>query len=386
MSGPRPHVAVVGAGAFGGWTALHLLRRGARVTLLDAWGPGNSRASSGGETRVIRCVYGADRVYVDWTARSFPQWREAEARWNLPLYRRTGALWMCGADEGYVRSAIPLIEDAGLRIAELSPAEARQRFPQIDFVGVRSAFVEDEAGYLFSRRACQAVAAGLVLEGGEVRLASVLPGPIRGGAMERLELPGGGSLTADLYVFACGPWLGRLFPDVIGERGIRPTRQEIYFFGTPPGDPGFGDDVFPVWFDLGERIVYGIPGNEHRGFKVADDTRGEPFDPTGGDRTATPALLARTRAFVARRFPALAGAPLVEARVCQYENSPDGHILFDRHPQAANVWFLGGGSGHGFKFGPTLGEYAAGIILGDGTPLEIFALDRPETTKTQFER
>jgi glycine/D-amino acid oxidase-like deaminating enzyme len=204
--------------------------------------------------------------------------------------------------------------------------------------------------------------------------------------MERLELPGGDSLAADLYVFACGPWLGRLFPDVIGERRIRPTRQEIYFFGTPPGDPRFGDDVFPVWFDLGERIVYGIPGNEHRGFKVADDTRGKRFDPTGGNRTATPALLARARAFVARRFPALAGAPLVEARVCQYENSPDGHILFDRHPQASNVWFLGGGSGHGFKFGPTLGEYAARIILEDGTPLEIFALDRPETTKTQFER
>ena len=387
MPGSRPHVAVIGAGAFGGWTALNLLRRGARVTLLDAWGPGNSRASSGGETRVIRTVYGADRIYVDWTARSFSLWREAEARWNLPLYRRTGALWMCGDDEGYVRSAIPLIEDAGLRIDELSPAEARRRFPQVDFDGVRSVFIEDEAGYLFARRACQAVAAGLAIEGGEVRLAVVSPGPIHQGAMERLELPGGESLVADLYVFACGPWLGRLFPEVVGERGIQPTRQEIYFFGTPAGDPRFGDDVFPVWFDLGERIVYGIPGNEHRGFKVADDTRGEPFDPTTGERNPTPALLAMTRAFVARRFPALAGAPLVEARVCQYENSPDGHILFDRHPEAANVWFLGGGSGHGFKFGPALGEYAAGIILDDATPFDIFALDRAgDAKKTQFER
>src|SRR5262245_28828396 len=131
LSGQSPRVrmkvVVVGAGAFGGWTALHLLRRGARVTLLDAWGPGNSRASSGGETRVIRTVYGADRIYVDWTARSFPLWREAEARWNLPLYRRIGSLWLCGADEEYVRSAIPLIEDAGLRVTELSPAEARRR-------------------------------------------------------------------------------------------------------------------------------------------------------------------------------------------------------------------------------------------------------------------
>ena len=386
MPGSRPHVAVIGAGAFGGWTALNLLRRGARVTLLDAWGPGNSRASSGGETRVIRTVYGADRIYVDWTVRSFPLWREAEARWNLPLYRRTGSLWMCGEDEGYVRSAIPLIEDVGLRIDELSLAEARRRFPQVDFDGVRSAFIEDEAGYLFARRACQAVAAGLAIEGGEVRLAAVSPGPIHNGAMARLELPGGESLAADLYVFACGPWLGRLFPEVIGER-ILPTRQEIYFFGTPAGDPRFGDDAFPVWFDLGERILYGIPGNEHRGFKVADDTRGEPFDPTAGERTPTLDLVAMTRAFLARRFPALTDAPLVEARVCQYENSPDGHILFDRHPQADNVWFLGGGSGHGFKFGPALGEYAAGIILDGGAPLALFALDRAgDARKTQFER
>jgi glycine/D-amino acid oxidase-like deaminating enzyme len=387
MPASRPHVAVVGAGAFGGWTALHLLRSGARVTLLDAWGPGNSRASSGGETRVIRTVYGADRVYVDWTARSFPLWREAEARWNLPLYRRIGSLWMCGADEEYVRSAIPLIEDAGLRIAELSPAEARQRFPQVDFDGVRSAFVEEEAGYLFARRACQAVAAGFAVEGGEVRLTAVSPGPIRNGTMERLELPDGGSLLADLYVFACGPWLGQLFPEAIGERGILPTRQEIYFFGTPAGDPQFGDEALPVWFDLVERVYYGIPGNEHRGFKVADDTRGEIFDPSAGERTPTPALVEKARAFLARRFPGMAGAPLVEARVCQYENSPDGHLLFDRHPEAANVWFLGGGSGHGFKFGPALGEYAAGILLEDGTPLEIFALDRAgEARKTQFER
>ncbi len=393
-SSSRPHVAVVGAGAFGGWTALHLLRRGARVTLLDAWGPGNSRASSGGETRVIRTVYGADRAYVDWTARSFPQWREAEASWKLQLYRRTGALWMCEGDEGYVRSGIPLAEDAGLRVVELGVTEARRRFPQIDFDEVRSTFFEEEAGYLFARRACRAVAAAVAAEGGEVRHAAVAPGPIRDGAMARLEVPGDEPLAADLYVFACGPWLGRLFPEVIGEK-IQPTRQEIYFFGPPAGDRRFGDDVCPVWFDLGERIIYGIPGNEHRGFKVADDTRGEPFDPTAGapigDRAPTPALLAIARAFLARRFPTLADAPLVEARVCQYENSPDGHLLFDRHPDAANVWFLGGGSGHGFKFGPALGEYAANVILKEETPFDFLALDRPGlapggTLKTQFER
>jgi glycine/D-amino acid oxidase-like deaminating enzyme len=386
----RPHIAVIGAGAFGGWTALHLRRQGARVTLLDAWGPGHSRSSSGGETRIIRGAYGPDQIYVQWVARSFALWREAEARWRRRLYRPTGMLWMCGEDDGYIRDSLPGLKAVGLPISEMGIEEVQERFPQIGFDGVERAFFEAEAGYLLARRACQAVAEAVAAEGGEVRLAAAVPRPLRNGRMERLELADGSILQADLYVFACGPWLASLFPEVIGERFLRVTRQEVFFFATPPGDPRFSDEGgCPTWIDLsGERNFYGIPGNEHRGFKMADDTRGEPFDPTTGERLPTPARLAEARAFLPRRFPALAGAPLVEIRVCQYENSPDGHLLFDRHPHAENVWLLGGGSGHGFKFGPALGEYAAKVILEDGSPGELFALDRPghgETIWTQYE-
>ena len=370
---------------------MELCRRGARVTLIDAWGPGHSRSSSGGETRIIRGVYGPDKIYVDWVARAFPLWRQAEERWGVPLYRRTGCLWICGDDNGYVRSCLPHFAEAGLAIDELSLAETRKRFPQIDLEGVGSAFFEAEAGYLLARRACQAVAAAVAAEGGEVRLASAAPGPIHNGRLERLDLADGSTLAADLYIFACGPWLGGLFPEVIGERRILSTRQEIFYFGPPAGDSRFEEETCPVWIDLsGERIYYGIPGNEHRGFKVADDTRGEPLDPTTTERTLTPAFLAAARAAMARRFPALAGAPLVESRVCQYENTADGHLLFDRHPHAANLWFLGGGSGHGFKLGPALGEYAAEAILADRSPHALFALDRPgfaegAPVRTQFD-
>ena len=370
---------------------MELCRRGARVTLLDAWGPGHYRSSSGGETRIIRGVYGPDKIYVDWVARAFPLWRQAEERWGVPLYRRTGCLWICGDDNGYVRSCLPHFAEAGLAIDELSLAETRKRFPQIDLEGVGSAFFEAEAGYLLARRACQAVAAAVAAEGGEVRLASAAPGPIHNGRLERLDLADGSTLAADLYVFACGPWLGGLFPEVIGERRILSTRQEIFYFGPPAGDSRFEEETCPAWIDLsGERIYYGIPGNEHRGFKVADDTRGEPLDPTTTERTLTPAFLAAARAAMARRFPALAGAPLVESRVCQYENTADGHLLFDRHPHAANLWFLGGGSGHGFKLGPALGEYAAEAILADRSPHALFALDRPgfaegAPVRTQFD-
>lgn len=387
----KPHIAVIGAGAFGGWTALHLLRRGARVTLLDAWGPGNSRSSSGGETRIIRGVYGPDRIYVDWTARAFGMWQEAEQRWGRRLYRRTGVLWMAGEDDTYVRESVPLLRDAGLEIEEIAVEEARTRFPQIDFNGIRAVFHEPEAGYLLARRACQTVAEAVAAEGGEVRTAAAFPDWSQGGKLDRLELTDGSTLQADLYLFACGPWLGGLFPEVIGEKLLRVTRQEVFFFGLPPGDPWFHEDRCPTWIDLsGERIFYGMPGNEHRGFKMADDTRGAPFDPTLDERLVTPDLLARARETLARRFPRLAGEPVVETRVCQYENSPDGHLLFGRHPHTANVWLLGGGSGHGFKLGPALGEYAAGILLEDGTPDPLFRLDRPghtgEGVRTQFER
>jgi glycine/D-amino acid oxidase-like deaminating enzyme len=372
---PRPHVAVVGAGAFGGWTALRLLERGCRVTLVDAWGPGNSRASSGGETRVIRAVYGADRLYVQWVVRSLEAWRDAERRWGVRLYHPTGVLWMCGADdagEDYVRSSIPLLADEGLSISEIGLGEARQRFPQIDFTGLRSVFFEETAGYLMARRACRAVAEAVARAGGEVRQARILPG----------HRP----FAADAWVFACGPWLPELFPETVGPR-IRPTRQDILFFGTPID---FGE--LPVWMELAERSFYGIPGHlggDHRGFKIADDTRGDPFDPTWGDRTPDPEAVARAREYLKVRFPGLAGAPLVESRVCQYENSPDGHLLIDRCPGTSagsgDTWIVGGGSGHGFKLGPAVGDHVASLVLGETEPLPAFRLDRPvDVIKTQF--
>ena len=133
---------------------------------------------------------------------------------------------------------------------------------------------------------------------------------------------------------------------------IRPTRQEVFFFGTPEGDPRFSESALPVWIDRAERIFYGVPGNQWRGFKLADDTRGAPFDPTSGERVPSAQGLQAARDYLAFRFPALKGSPLLEARVCQYENSPDQHLIVDRHPGAGNVWLVGGGSGHGFKLGP----------------------------------
>jgi len=371
----KPHVVVVGAGAFGGWTALHLLRRGARVTLLDAWGPGNSRASSGGETRVIRATYGPRGIYTRLAARALTLWKEHERRWRRRLYHPIGVLWLVEDDDQYERAALPLLEEAGIPFEQLTGAETARRYPQINCELVRWAIFERDGGYLTARVACAAVLEAVLAEGGEYRQLAVEPPVPAGGELGPVRVSDGSPLAGDSYVFACGPWLGRLFPDAIGDR-VRATRQEVYFFGTPAGDRRFTEQALPVWADHRAHFMYGIPGNEWRGFKVADDTRGPAFDPTGGERLPSPETLQAARDYLAFRFPALRGAPLVEARVCQYENSPDEHFIIDRHPEAANAWLVGGGSGHGFKHGPAVGELVADAVLGRREPDAEFRLAR----------
>jgi glycine/D-amino acid oxidase-like deaminating enzyme len=184
-------------------------------------------------------------------------------------------------------------------------------------------------------------------------------------------------LTAAQYVFACGPWLGKLFPETVGDL-IKPTKQDVFFFGTPAGDDRLSDPNLPVWADHGERFIYGIPAGDGRSFKIADDTRGPEFDPTAGERTANPETLKTLRDYLGFRFPAMRGAPLLETQVCQYENSPDNNFIIDRHPKADNVWIMGGGSGHGFKHGPALGEMVAELVMEGKDAHSMFRLGRFE--------
>jgi sarcosine oxidase len=374
MRAPALRVAVFGAGAFGGWTAWWLARRGARVTIVDAWGPGNSRASSGGETRVIRGSYGDRAIYTKMAARALRLWQDRQREWRQALYVRTGALWMFGADDRFAASSVPIMAAEGFATERPSLDAARRRWPQISFDGVSSTLFEPEAGYLPARRSCAAVVDRARALGADYRVAAVRPlSP--SSAIERAALEDGGAIAADVFVFACGPWLGRLFPDAIGER-IRPTRQETLYFGVPAGETRFDEASLPVWVDYRDRLTYGIPGNAHRGFKIADDTAGPLFDPSAGDRRNSQSAIDAARAFLRVRFPALAGAPLLGGEVCQYEASPDSHFIVDRHPSAENVWIAGGGSGHGFKMGPALGEMLADLILTGREPPAEFRLSR----------
>jgi glycine/D-amino acid oxidase-like deaminating enzyme len=372
----KPHIAVVGAGAFGGWTALHLLELGARVTLLDAWGPGNSRASSGGETRIMRGTYGPDQPYTELAARALKLWTKYERRWKRRFLHRSGVLWMVSSrDESFERGSLPLLRKAGIKFQELSNREMKERWTQVNFSDVHWGIFEPECGYLDARASCQAVVDAFIARGGKYRQLAVLPDGIEEAAASGLALSDGSRLKADYYVFACGPWMGRLFPETLSNV-IRPTKQDIFFFGPPAGDSRFSDAHLPVWGDHGKRFFYGIPGSDLRGFKVADDTRGGEFDPTSRERVVSPATLKRVREYIAFRCPAMKDAPLIESRVCQYEQTADSHFVVDRHPRMDNVWLLGGGSGHGFKHGPALGEMMAELILKDGEPDAFWKVSR----------
>jgi len=372
----KPHIAVIGAGAFGGWTALHLLERGARVTLLDAWGPGNSRASSGGETRIMRGTYGPDQPYTELAARALKLWQKYERRWKRQFLHRTGVLWLASThDDSFERGSIAPLHHARIKFMELSAREMKKRWPQVNFADVQWGVFEPQCGYLDARASCQSVVDAFNAEGGTYRQLAVSPDGLESGPLRSVTLSDGSQLKADHYVFACGPWMGKLFPKTLGNI-IRSTKQDIFFFGPPAGDARFTHKHLPVWGDHGERFFYGIPGSDRRGFKVADDTRGPTFDPTSGERVVSPATLKRVREYLAFRFPAMKDAPLIETRVCQYEQTPDAHFIVDRHPQTNNVWLLGGGSGHGFKHGPALGETMAKLILKDENPPDAWRLSR----------
>jgi monomeric sarcosine oxidase len=373
----RYDAAVIGAGVFGAWTAWHLTKRGQRVLLLDAYGPAHSRSSSGGESRIIRMGYGADELYTRWSQRSLVQWKELFAATGQPLFHETGVLWLAagGARE---KQTVDTLRRCGILHQLLNGAELGQRYPQISCEGVEFAIFEPASGVLMARRAVAAVVADARKSGAEYRLAQIVT-PHASGDPREIKTSSGETILADQIVFACGAWLGKIFPDILGPR-IFPTKQEVFFFATPPGDAGFAPPALPTWL-FQEDQVYGMPDLESRGLKIAFDRHGERVDPDTQSRFVSAESAEQARRYVARRFPALRNAPIVESRVCQYENTSSGDFLADRHPTLRNIWFVGGGSGHGFKHGPAMGEYVAGQILNDGHAESRFSLATKETVQ-----
>lgn len=349
------HVVVIGAGAFGSWTSLWLRRRGASVTLVDQYGPGNSLSSSGDESRVTRSAHGTDDHYPRWQRRSLEQWLALDTS----LFVRTGVLWLAGRDDGFEADSLATMRRLGLPAERLDRDQLGIRWPQLRSDDLAWALHEPEAGVLLARRAVAAVADAFVAEGGELR--SGLATLDQDGVV--LEVSGV-TPAFDAVVFAAGAWLPKLLPDVRGLE-LSVPQQEVIYFATPPGDARFDAGAMPTWVEY-DAAFYGLPSIEGRGFKIAPDWPGPEVDPDRQERRISDERVDASRDYLRRRFPDLSDRPVAEGRVCQYELTADTHFIIDRVPELAtlNAWIVGGGSGHGFKHAPAIGEYLSGLVIG----------------------
>jgi len=321
--------------------------------------------------------YGADELYTRWAVRSLLRWKElfAETASSQALLHETGVLWLGSGDYARLDEMTAVLTRCNVPFESLSSSAIAQRYPQFSSHDLGVGILETESGVLMGRRAVAAVVERALSLGVEYRQAQVAPpraADTRSSILDAISISDEERISARQFVFACGAWLGKIFPEILGLR-IFPSRQEVFFFGVPPGDGQFSARSLPTWLIQGDE-VYGMPDLESRGFKIAFDSHGPRVDPDTQSRVVSAESVERARAYVAKRFPALTNAPIVETRVCQYENTSSGDFLIDRHPEVNNVWFAGGGSGHGFKHGPAVGEYVAQQIL-DGGPSETrFAL------------
>jgi sarcosine oxidase len=351
------NVVVVGAGTFGASLAWWLARNGDQVTLVDQFEPGDRRATSGGETRLMRCSHGADAEYTAMARRAWTLWRELEAETGEELLLECGVAWFARSADGWEAASERILAAQGIPVERADPADL---FPSVRGDDLEFMLLEPEAGVLRAQRAVQALARAAVAHGARLLRSRARPDG------ETVLLEHGARLQADAVVWACGGWLAQLFGDLVP---LTVTRQELLFLD---GGDAWRSPAVPGWVDY-ERAMYGTADIDGLGVKAALDVEGPPLDPDA-PLDAEPRTEPDVRAYLRERFPALALAPLNEARTCRYELSPDSHFIAARHPGQEHVWVVGGGSGHGFKHGPAMAERIAGALLGGAALPDRFGL------------
>jgi glycine/D-amino acid oxidase-like deaminating enzyme len=371
---------VIGAGIAGASTALALRRRGLAVTLVDVREPGHARAASAGDHRILRASHGSDQLYTRWSREARLRWLELGAEVGQELFVQSGAVMLAQAGHTQWEDASrDTLTRLGVPSFVVDLDELRLRLPLIDPRGLEYGLWEPESGFVYARRAVQATVRLFVEMGGVLR---------RGvGSTDERERPlvDGRPIEAGVIVFACGAWMGGLFPRTLG-RLLDVVRQDVMMVEPPPGSTGYDADSFPVWIDHGYP-AYGIPAAGGFGFKAALTWRDMTLDMDRDDRLIPATSVASTRRYLAHRFPALADAPIVGQEVGQIANTTDTHFLIDRHPSQDGLVLVAGDSGHLFKHGPVVGDHIAALALDEIDPEPRFSLgQRPALAVTSADR
>lgn len=298
QAGATADVAVIGAGAFGGWTALYLREMGLSVTLIDAYGPGNARAASGGETRQIRAGYGDRDIYTKWVLEAFGRWERRQAEWGGQLlFYRTGQLTLAREWTPNLVATRTVFDRLGVESEVIPHDDLPRRYSQFNHDGFEFGYYVPSTGVLMAKKGCLAVAQAFERQGGRFVLAKATPGQRRGGVLQEVTLSTGATVSAHTFVFACGPWLPQVLPHPMQGRLVTP-RRVTFWYGVPPDDDRFTYPNCPNW---SVRGVYGFPSIEGRGFKVATVFDSVPFDPDTGERVVTAEEIRLARQFVDRK-------------------------------------------------------------------------------------
>jgi sarcosine oxidase len=354
-------VVIVGAGTFGASLAWLLTRAGARVTLVDQFEPGDERASSGGETRLVRCSHGPDGDYTAMARRGRAMWRELEQESGEDLYLECGVAWFAHREDGWEAASRAVLAEQGIPVERTEVESAARLFPSFRADDLSFVLLEPEAGVLRAQRAVRALAAQAVAHGARV---------VRGRARPERSgvVVGSNRLNGDVVIWACGAWLVRLFPELVS---LKVTRQELLFFA---GGPDWCTPGVPGWVDY-DQAMYGTGDVDGLGVKAAVDVEGPLQDPDE-ELIAPVQTEGSTRAYLRERFPALERAPLLSVRACRYELTVDTHFIAAPHPEHPSVWLVGGGSGHGFKHGPAMAERLIAAFAGEPLPKRFALGDR----------
>ena len=378
-------VIVIGAGSWGGWTALNLQQKGAKVLMIDEWGPGNARSTSGDETRGVRSSYGdrpapAGEVWARWARKAMTKWIEFDATWGKEM--KIQHLFQCGdlifrpAPEPFTTHTRENWDKLKIKYEVLPIDEVRYRWPVYNLTDMTLALYEPDAGMVRARRSCESVAAVFKSLGGTILISRAWPTMAVNGKMKQLQLSNGDLLEAPTFVFAVGPWFPKVFPDLMGKR-MRTPMGNVGYFGPPAGDSRFRFPNLPTWNYPGVTGWPEIP-DDNSGFRVRTGG-GTETDPDTSNRWLSEEATKRLRDFVASKFPALTGAPLLRTHSCHYEIGTGRNFMVDKHPQMENVWLAGSGMAEGFKFGPVIGEYVSNRVLGHDQEPELAAQYRIPT-------
>lgn len=369
---------VIGGGILGLWAAIKRQQHGHDVTIVDTYGIGNCFGSSGDTNRVIRSFYGGDETYAAMVAMSFADWDWLNTQSDDSIITNTKALWMVedGISAEYPEKSLHASMKNGMHCYSIPDEEARRLYPQISFEGTSSLYIEEKAGYINALTAVKELGKIFLKSGGNLIEDKVTKLNISGNRLTSIETSSEYRTELDEVIISCGPWLNEITNQLLGYSVISVTRQEVLYFAHPEMSNDFTSQSLPVWIHFGEKIHYGIPGSKSIGFKIADDSRGDPFSPSHDERHISKQAIQSCRALLGKRFPALEKAALVGGKVCQYSNTVSGDYIIDFLPGVSNTVVIGAGNGHAFKNAPAIAIHANELLEGITHPKEKFALNK----------